>query len=194
MKEIEAPKGYECSDQIYKVEISGNKTIITKLDDVNATPLESIPNYLANASLTINKVDNNGEALKDAEFTLIKKNDPNFKMVQTSDFSGIIEFKGLKTGSYILKETKAPAGYNLLTTSYEFDVNEGQITFTDQVPKEYKDGVLKVVNNAGQALPNTGGTGTKLFTFSGGAIIAASSLMYGYKKRSKRNKTGKGGK
>lgn len=190
MKEIEAPKGYECSDQIYKVEISGNKTIITKLDDVNATPLESIPNYLANASLTINKVDNNGEALKDAEFTLIKKNDPNFKMVQTSDFSGIIEFKGLKTGSYILKETKAPAGYNLLTTSYEFDVNEGQITFTDQVPKEYKDGVLKVVNNAGQALPNTGGTGTKLFTFSGGAIIAASSLMYGYKKRQKGKKKG----
>jgi len=49
---------------------------------------------------------------------------------------------------------------------------------------------LKVVNNAGQALPNTGGTGTKLFTFSGGAIIAASSLMYGYKKRQKGKKKG----
>ncbi len=60
--------------------------------------------------------------------------------------------------------------------------------------KYYNKDSVNIVNEPGQSLPNTGGTGTKLFTFSGGAIIAASSLMYGYKKRSKRNKTGKGGK
>ncbi len=60
--------------------------------------------------------------------------------------------------------------------------------------KYYNDGSVNIVNEPGQSLPNTGGAGTQLFTFSGGAIIAASSLMYGYKKRSKRNKTGKGGK
>ena len=51
---------------------------------------------------------------------------------------------------------------------------------------------LKVNNTPGQELPNTGGAGTKLFTFSGAAVIAASGLMYGYKKK-KDKRNGKGG-
>ena len=91
-----------------------------------------------------------------------------------------------------MKEIKAPNGYNLLPKTYSFTVDKGEITFDPKEPDYTSDGILTVKNSQGEQLPNTGGTGTKLFTFSGGAIIATSSLMYGYKKK-KDKRNGKGG-
>lgn len=58
--------------------------------------------------------------------------------------------------------------------------------------KYFSESEIKIVNEPGKSLPNTGGSGTKLFTFSGAAVIAASGLMYGYKKK-KDKRNGKGG-
>ena len=190
MKEIEAPEGYECSDQIYEVNVTGNSTTIKRYGDNESEILTSIPNSLAKANLTIKKIDNIKETpLAGAEFKLTKEDDSSFEKVFTSDGKGEIKITDLPSGKYTLTETKAPSGYNLLTKKYSFSVENGKITFDPQ-GGNYKEGILTIQNSRGEQLPNTGGTGTKLFTFSGGAIIAASSLMYGYKKRQKGKKKG----
>lgn len=135
----------------------------------------------------------------------------------TTGNDGTIVFKNqLKEETvYWLKETKAPNGYNILENSIYFKVKDNTFTFTDEGGNELENKLkdsnekvyaigsidtsggsitlhLKIGNTPGQALPNTGGVGTKLFTFSGAAVIAASGLMYGYKKK-KDKRNGKGG-
>ncbi len=169
------------------------------------------------------KTDDNDSSLAKAEFDLYvddertlqipgstaKGSKYNAEKAYVSAQNGEISFGELKSGTYYLVETKAPDGFNLLANTYKLEVttqgvtyyqvkveNGGEVMVGESKKAVPKDGkyILRIANEPGQSLPNTGGAGTKLFTFSGGAIIAASSLMYGYKKRSKRNKTGKGGK
>ncbi len=170
-----------------------------------------------------NDLDNTDpKGLANAKFELRKRNaNGNYELVQDeqkTDENGIIKFSSLEEDVvYQILEKEAPDGYYILENSIYFKVQteneKKELVFTDKDGKalgedEIKNLLVKgqiiqegpiemkitIGNKAGQSLPNTGGAGTKLFTFSGGAIIAASSLMYGYKKRSKRNKTGKGGK
>lgn len=130
------------------------------------------------------------------------------KLEQTDITSGedgklILNPNKLEKGTYYLLETSSPTGYNRLekpiklevtsrtisASSDEKDVvevNEGNVEWNNYSGKFE----IYIKNTPGKPLPNTGGAGTKLFTFSGGAIIATSSLMYGYKKKSKRNRKG----
>ncbi|WP_290139024.1 SpaA isopeptide-forming pilin-related protein, partial [uncultured Dubosiella sp.] len=178
MKEIKAPEGYKLSPTIYKVQRTVNGTKITLLD---GTPIgNAIHNNLKKATLVVKKIDNQGgKPLAGAEFELTKANDSDFKITLVSDDDGEIKFEDLTDGTYMLKETKAPNGYNLLTKTYTFKVEKGEITFEGTESDFTQEGVLEVKNSQGEQLPQTGGAGTQLFTFSGGAIIAASSLMYG---------------
>ncbi len=158
-----------------------------------------------------------GDKLNQPSVDELKETAKLIKTGATTDENGMIMLGELLPGArYYLVETSAPAGYNRLIYYLQLDVSKDKSTLT--ITKIDKEGNIladengnkevetidisknssnievTVYNNPGQSLPNTGGTGTQLFTFSGGAIIATSSLMYGYKKRSKRNKTGKGGK
>ncbi len=103
--------------------------------------------------------------------------------------------------TYYLKEVQAPNGYYLLNDLIKIEIKNDGVWVTvsqkdggsgNSEKIEAESGVVTLTVNDifGSELPNTGGTGTKLFTFSGGAIIAASSLMYGYKKRQKGKKKG----
>lgn len=107
---------------------------------------------------------------------------------------------------YYLIESKTPDGYLVPQYGYKLFYNaNGNLCiatvgddgkFGEGVPAVYTNDLLTatvtIQNTPGQALPNTGGAGTKLFTFSGAAVIAASGLMYGYKKK-KDKRNGKGG-
>lgn len=106
---------------------------------------------------------------------------------------------------YYLIESKTPDGYLVPQYGYKLFYNaDGNLCiatgddgkFGEGVPADYTDNPLTatvtIQNIPGKPLPNTGGAGTKLFTFSGAAVIAASGLMYGYKKK-KNKRNGKGG-
>ena len=117
----------------------------------------------------------------------------------TSDANGLIKIIGLDQGTYYLKETKAPAGYNLLTSEIEIviaaavtDTEEKQelTGLTIKVGNTTTDGTLPtgivgatVQNNAGATLPETGGMGTTIFYTVGGVMVAAAVVLLITKKR-----------
>ncbi|WP_276880677.1 SpaH/EbpB family LPXTG-anchored major pilin [Anaerococcus tetradius] len=97
--------------------------------------------------------------------------------VLTSDKNGELEFTGIKAGTYKLKETKAPDGYNLLTEEKEVVLKDG----TNGADTVTMEATSDVENSSGTQLPKVGGAGTKLFALVGGLVIlyAGFSLIRG---------------
>lgn len=87
---------------------------------------------------------------------------------------------GLAYGTYYLVETKAPAGYNLLTAPITVRINEvSHLTEADgwkDVNDQVVDNTLHVVNTK-FILPDTGGMGTTVFTAAGAIIIGAACIL-----------------
>lgn len=112
---------------------------------------------------------------------------------------GKLSIYGLDVDTYILKETKAPAGYNLLSQPKEFTItdakdNDAEQTATEE-EKNTPDGIIDdeegvaddkknstgyisfdVINTQGFTLPTTGGMGTVLFT-AGGVVLMGAGLV-----------------
>lgn len=98
--------------------------------------------------------------------------------------SGYIRLNGLSAGTYILKETKAPDGYNKLKDPIRIVVTKNgeakKITKGGEVVTQ-----INVKNNSGSLLPSTGGMGTTLIYLIGGALVLGSGFVLANKKRAK---------
>ena len=123
----------------------------------------------------------------------------------TSGTNGLFKVIGLDAGTYYLKETKAPAGYNLLSAEITVVITatttNGQ-TWTDGVASNALTGLevtadgtagtgntstgiagITIANNKGSTLPETGGVGTTLFYVLGGILVAGAVVLLVTKKR-----------
>lgn len=100
-----------------------------------------------------------GTRLRGAVFTLYKADDSVVKTV-TTDNAGVALFTGLNSGSYYIKETKAPEGYKPLDKMFDFTIDakgaligdgfsgDGLYTLTvENSPLEYGFKVKKVSAN-----------------------------------------------
>ena len=122
--------------------------------------------------------------------------------IVTTDDNGKIYIRGLKPGTYQLKETETNAGYVLLKEPVKIEIAEdstipGKATATvgdkkvtmqaDQKNSgsDTAEVPLTVVNSKGFDLPATGGRGIALFTIAGIAIVAAAGSLLFMRKRSK---------
>lgn len=95
---------------------------------------------------------------------------------------GMINIEGIKAGTYYLKETEAPEGYNLLKTIQTIEIlGDGSIKLNG----ELKTDKVGVQNNTGSLLPSTGGMGTTLIYLIGGALVLGSGIVLANKKRAK---------
>ena len=107
------------------------------------------------------------------------------EMITKAD--GLFNIKGLDAGTYVLKETTTPAGYN---TAADITV----IIKAEHAEKASADGATvnltgssnidnKVVNEKGSSLPSTGGIGTTIFYVAGGALVVGAGVLLVSKKR-----------
>ena len=134
--------------------------------------------------------------------TITKNTDGTYPADYTlkSNTDGKFQVAGLDAGTYSLKETKAPAGYNLLENpiaiviSATLDKSENTPGLTS-LTISVDDGTAangnldtgavatEVKNNKGATLPETGGIGTTIFYVLGGALAVGAAILLITKKR-----------
>lgn len=126
-------------------------------------------------------------------------------LITTPD-SGVIVVKGVKSGTYEIKEVTAPAGYNKLTAPVTVEavktsqtsthttvyLDENGNTTNTQTEKTIEVNVdietiaataVVVVNKAGTELPSTGGMGTTVFYVLGAVLVVGAGVLLVTKKR-----------
>ena len=155
--------------------------------------------------------------LKDATFVLYRQNSsntPEYAKISadkiewgtekeqatplTSDKEGKIAISRLDADTYYLEETKAPTGYNPLTSPIEIKIEHSTmnetsasatITYKQQGTEDSATNItstenrVEVENNLGTTLPSTGGMGTTLFYVVGGGLMVAAIVLLVTKKR-----------
>ncbi|MCR0626446.1 prealbumin-like fold domain-containing protein, partial [[Clostridium] innocuum] len=123
MKEISAPYGYEIAEEITFTAGDGQK--VTMKDKM-------IRSYIK-----VNKVDyyDHKDILKAAEFTLYSDAacTKKIRSVKTDTKSGIALFDDLIYGTYFIKETKAPAGYQLSDEVVKVTIDDEWVNGDDKL-------------------------------------------------------------
>lgn len=142
--------------------------------------------YVYTFDLPVFKYDgttDNKTGLGNATFEL-KTKEGTLIDTKTTDGSGNVTFAKLGAGTYKVKETVAPAGYNLNSSEYTVVISTtGVITVT-------VDGNSSTVNQVEVpdypvTVPSTGGMGTMMFYVGGAALIACAGVLLFVLKRKK---------
>ena len=158
---------------------AGSETVVssTSTDTHKFSVFKHAKDATDNLAGAVFEVKKDGVALK-----LVKIDDNNYRIADADDTATVDTFITVADGDiviwgvdadtdYTLKETAAPAGYNLLPNEIEVTVDAANSTRVD------------VVNQTGAELPFTGGMGTTLFYIVGGALALAAVVLLVTKKR-----------
>ena len=134
--------------------------------------------------LKVDKVDETGNALAGAGFTLYKKDAETSEYVKvgeelyTDDQTEFV-WKGLDDGQYKLEESKVPEGYNkmadkyfTITADHKIEAGNPSVVLTSDFGT-VTDGEIyeEIENSTGLVLPSTGAAGTMWIIFGGAMLI-----------------------
>lgn len=172
-----------------KIEFSNNPT---NKDDHGTTPEHET--YLYSFNLVVNKVDNEGNPLTGAAFTLTDKNGKTVGKEISADVNGKFTFTGLDSDTvYTITETKVPAGYKPIDPiKFQIKVTKGtdgkiaSIKVVDESGNDITDNTIeatgatvdaRVVNIKQPNIPETGAAGIAGGVVIGGMLIAVSAVQ-----------------
>lgn len=157
--------------------------------------------YLADVEFVLYRKNNTTNTTEYAKFDSNKLSgwtatESDATKLKTNATSNVV-VEGLDAGTYFLKETATPVGFNSLTSDVEVQitsscniltgatyaveykmVNEEGFTDTDEQEK-----VVPIENKRGTTLPGTGGIGTTIFYVVGGGLMVAAAILLITKKR-----------
>lgn len=167
------------------VEGVGNPNEVSlKYGDNNETTKKETKTYTYAFDLVKTNKDN--QELSGAKFKLLDKDGNEIKVVKvdgntyrvaTANETGVeieagrVVIEGLDAGTYYLEETKAPEGYNRLTSNIEVVVTK--ISANNTIERAN----INVVNYTGNELPETGSIGTTLFVTLGSILVLGFGLL-----------------
>lgn len=168
IKETKAPIKHKLNDAEFKVNITSTAKVV----------LGDVKNELKDdCRIEINKVDEKGNPLEGAEFTLFDATN-NVVAKSESKLDGIALFEKVKYGTYTVKETKAPKYYILSdeVKKIVIDSDEAHEITIENTRKQ--DGRLRITKVNNQQHPLEGAEFT-LFDLEGNSIQVASSDKQG---------------
>lgn len=115
---------------------------------------------------------------------LVGSTDTNKNVMTFPASTGEFTIKGLKAGTYYLKEIEAPKGYNLLAKAIKVVITDnGQVQVEKNGAVTNVDRV-EVQNNSGTLLPHTGGAGTTMIYLVGALLVLGSGVVLASKRKS----------
>lgn len=158
--------------------------------------------YLANVEFVLYRKNNTANTTEYAQF------DSNNKLTGwtateseagklKTNATSIVGVEGLDEGTYFLKETATPVGFNSLTSDVEvlitsscnnltnatYTVQYKMVNDEDFEDTDEQEKVVPIENNRGTTLPGTGGIGTTIFYVVGGGLMVAAAILLITKKR-----------
>ena len=148
LKEINAPNGYITSDKTYEFSI-------TRESVEQTIPVFHIENEQEPTKLAVLKTDEEKQPLNGAILELIYQIDENNSFrygLYVTDANGRVDIEDLPYGSYILKEYRAPEGYEKFqeyhfTIQPETPVEDGYHTIAITAKDNRKKGSVTIVKN-----------------------------------------------
>lgn len=173
--------------------VRDNTTIITnaiyKNIELTKVDTEDETKLLAGAQFKLEKLLNDDD---DTDMTIDTNFEPMISKVTEAD--GKFSFEKLKFGRYLLTEIKTPEGYNTIKKPIVINVRQNVIklinptSLLEQITEFETEGKItidlgKIGNRKGITLTETGGTGTKIFTITGLAILITSLMLINPKQK-----------
>ena len=183
LTEITCPYGYEQAESIEFTVTSDKETQKVEMKDM---PI------LKNVKVI--KIDaDTKETIKD-KFTFAIYEDPEctklIKEVKSNKEDGFALFEELRYGTYYIKETKAPKGYELSNRVAKVEINDKGI-FVDDEKVEEKDGTIEFTfENKKIDVPKTGDN-SHIELLAGIAILSLLGITYVVIRKNKKNKKDK---
>lgn len=107
--------------------------------------------------------------------------------MKSADTTGKFNIVGLDAGTYVLKETTVPAGYNkcadvTVVIKATHAENADQVSATTTLSED-SNVTNEIENKQGSTLPETGGIGTTIFYVLGGMLVVCAVVLMVSKKR-----------
>lgn len=157
--------------------------------------------YLADVEFVLYRKDNTANKTEYAQFNSNNKltgwtEAENEATKLKTNATSTVAVEGLDAGTYFLKETATPTGFNSLTSDVEVKITSSCNILTGATyAVEYKmvneedftdtgdEKVVPIENKRGTTLPGTGGIGTTIFYVVGGGLMVAAAILLITKKR-----------
>lgn len=230
LEETKVPTGYKKDDTVFKFQIdSAGKLLDENGKEITGNSKPTTDGFYLTSDNKIVLIKYN--ELRDFDFSILKKNSQSNKPLADTEFSlatkedsntilatlktndeGTGQFLdasgnhyGVRPGTYVIKETKAPEGFVLLEGTFEVTINAdgtvGDVTYDgkdldkDAIKVNLKDEdnnviELTVANTPKGQLPATGGSGIQTFIIVALALVTAAgalTICYFYRNRKELN-------